>query len=331
MNALDACPSVGFFGAALRRAAFAFWAVAGLTTVSTAALAASVTVDSPPPAYQPFDLRVTFNAGVCLSPTYPLFGDVSYKDKVLTITLSHLKTGVCELTRTVRVPGLPPGFHDIVVQVTKGASATGGAIPIGAPPFGSNPSSQDSYTTLEPPFAGRIEIAELFSTVLATYRDDEPSLVSGAIPPEKIGMGAIVLGSGALTALGNAVKGDWLEPNAGYTFRVYGLAQGMSIPDDLVPLRLLKYPLPLKGVFATTDAATADRLANEWGNNINANGGGLVGKLSAGSCPIGMSPVYQAFHPVAIAHRYTQSNATYRMLIANGYKGDGAVFCAPSR
>lgn len=76
----------------------------------------------------------------------------------------------------------------------------------------------------------------------------------------------------------------------------------------------------------------ARRLALEWsGKALDETGGyEVVGRLVAGACPLGMSPVYQAFQPKEVAHRWTQSRVTYAMLLNAGYAGDGPVWCAPA-
>ena len=47
---------------------------------------------------------------------------------------------------------------------------------------------------------------------------------------------------------------------------------------------------------------------------------------TGGICPLGRVTIYRAFEPKALIHRYVPA-ATYRALLANGWKGDGVAFC----
>ena len=53
-------------------------------------------------------------------------------------------------------------------------------------------------------------------------------------------------------------------------------------------------------------------------------------KYKNGACPPCATPVHHLFHPVTIAHPYTQSAETYSELQNDGFIGDGPVFCAPT-
>ena len=46
----------------------------------------------------------------------------------------------------------------------------------------------------------------------------------------------------------------------------------------------------------------------------------------AGVCPVSRPGVFRAYDPKAMIHRYVPQ-ATYRMLLANGWTGDGIAFC----
>lgn len=95
------------------------------------------------------------------------------------------------------------------------------------------------------------------------------------------------------------------------------------------------YPKPFRGIFYIISLEIANRLNLKWHGrgpiDDPERGYYAVGKIKNGVCPLAMMPVHQAFHPQAIAHRYTQSAATYAMQINNGYSGEGAVWCAPHR
>lgn len=47
---------------------------------------------------------------------------------------------------------------------------------------------------------------------------------------------------------------------------------------------------------------------------------------TGGVCPSGRVAIYRAYDPKAVIHRYVPA-ATYRALMANGWKGDGVAFC----
>lgn len=47
---------------------------------------------------------------------------------------------------------------------------------------------------------------------------------------------------------------------------------------------------------------------------------------TGGVCPMGRVTIYRAYDPKAVIHRYVPA-ATYRALLANGWKGDGVAFC----
>ena len=50
---------------------------------------------------------------------------------------------------------------------------------------------------------------------------------------------------------------------------------------------------------------------------------------TGGACPIGRVPIYRAFEPKAVIHRYVPA-ATYSLLLSNGWIGDGIAFCVAS-
>jgi hypothetical protein len=50
---------------------------------------------------------------------------------------------------------------------------------------------------------------------------------------------------------------------------------------------------------------------------------------AGGICPTGRVPIYRAFEPKAVIHRYVPA-ATYSLLLANGWIGDGIAFCVAS-
>ena len=59
--------------------------------------------------------------------------------------------------------------------------------------------------------------------------------------------------------------------------------------------------------------------------------GAVFGAIPAtgGACPYTRLPIYRAFDPKSIIHRYVPA-ATYSLLLANGWSGDGIAFCVAS-
>jgi len=104
-------------------------------------------------------------------------------------------------------------------------------------------------------------------------------------------------------------------------------------PARMTKLFVLPYPLPYSGAYATTSEPLCAQLSAAWAAPFNAcDSSAYVLKLENGTCPLGASPVYQAFHRARVSHRYTQSAETYAMLVASaGYAGEGAVWCALSK
>jgi hypothetical protein len=125
----------------------------------------------------------------------------------------------------------------------------------------------------------------------------------------------------------------WFEAGdpltTGYTFKSLSAPlERRELPTTLARLNQVEYPAPFTGAFVTTDAALAQTLATSW-SRVAEELPFAVGKLEAGACPIGMTPVYRLFNPAAVFHRWTQQLETYRVLVANGYIGEGAAWCAP--
>ena len=49
---------------------------------------------------------------------------------------------------------------------------------------------------------------------------------------------------------------------------------------------------------------------------------------AGGACPIGTDPVWRLFSSKFVTHRYTRSNTTYSAFQADGWSGEGVVFCS---
>jgi len=59
---------------------------------------------------------------------------------------------------------------------------------------------------------------------------------------------------------------------------------------------------------------------------------GLTG-WSFGACPVGTDPVWRLFNnrvaELDSNHRFVANQGTYRMMIADGWVGEGVAFCSP--
>ena len=98
---------------------------------------------------------------------------------------------------------------------------------------------------------------------------------------------------------------------------VYAMA--LSVPG--LPERLFytidpKERAALLGSGAFVDAFT--------GTTISATFAAIA--PTGGVCPAGRITIYRAFEPKVVIHRYVPAS-TYRLLLANGWRGDGVAFC----
>lgn len=67
---------------------------------------------------------------------------------------------------------------------------------------------------------------------------------------------------------------------------------------------------------------------------VDTDSGSNIGVFAAipasgGACPPSRVPIYRAFEPKAVIHRYVPA-ATYSFLLGNGWVGDGIAFCVAS-
>ena len=291
------------------------------------ATAASISVSAPaaPRSYESFTVQVAFDASYCVSSTYPLIGDGELRGNVFSITLSHLKPGPCTNVFSVVVPGLPAQVSRLRVAMTRQASFVGQPSVIAETV--ETAVALDGYVTGEPMWTVRVESDGIYNPF--------------HLPQDGSRSGPVVLwpfrGAPATGA------GEWMETGSSledtYTFRMLRPASNATplyASPDLTPLYRVFYPAPLRGVYYTTDFSVAQQLERSWNGGTLTDQGSAsnapVGRLRGGACPVGMTPVYQAFHPAAdVAHRYTQSLAAYQLLMRNGYIGEGPVWCAPAR
>lgn len=300
-----------------------------LSTTAAAQTASIATEPAAPTAYSPFVARVTFLNSYCISGTYPLVGEATFLANTLTMTFSQLKPGPCGRTHTVTIPGLPAGDHTLRLSMTTSTM------------------SFTSVTTVAETIERQISVGDYPGHkgrfVFRTARIS-PTNIGNIFNTPEGGTGPIalfasiddILFSIQTLEVGTAVsEGD----AAAKTFEAdYHVGTAESVPPELTPLYQIYYPLPLAGIYHTVNRAVAANLAKAWVHPWQQRfddayaEGTLVGRIIGGTCPIGMTPVYQAFHPTnEIAHRYTQDATTYRLLIQNGYVGEGAAWCARAR
>ena len=288
--------------------------------------AASIVISEPaiPRSYEGFTAQVTFDAPYCVSAAYPLIGAGELRADLFSITLSHLKPGACGNTFRVSVPGLPAQVARLQVSMTKG-----GAIgqPSAIAETVETTLSLTGYVSGEPFWTVRVESDGVYNPF--------------NLAQDGARAGPVVLWPFSGAPLTGA--GEWMETGASlqqaYTFRALRPATSGTptyASTDLVPLYRVFYPSPLRGLYYTTDFTVAQQLEQSWNSRSLSDLGGVssapVGRLRGGACPVGMTPVYRAFHPTAdIAHRYTQSLPAYQLLMRNGYIGEGPAWCAPER
>jgi len=302
---------------------FFFSVLTGVFCVAGTATATSITLAEPatPRSYERFAAEVTFDASYCVSAAYPLIGEGELRDNVFSITLSHLKPGVCTQTFRVAVPGLPSQVTRLRISMTKSAPSTG--LPSVLAETVEIPLALSGYVAGAPMWTARVESDGVYNP-FHLLQDGQRA-------------GPVVLWPLRGEPLTGA--GEWMEVGSSlasaYTFRMLN-ATSPYASEDLSPLYRVFYPTPLRGVYYTTNFTLAQQLERSWNGGSLTDLGGvsatMVGRLRGGACPVGMSPVYQAFHPGAeVAHRYTQSLDAYQLLMRNGYIGEGPMWCAPQR
>ncbi len=306
-----------------------FWltATAIAFTLAGPAHSASLAISEPaaPRSYENFIAQVTFDAPYCVSASYPLIGEGELRDDVFSVVLSHLKPGACSNTFRIAIPGLPAQVTRLRVSMTRAPAINGQPAVIAETV--ETALALTGYVTGDPMWTARVESDGVFNPF--------------NLPQDGSRSGPVVLwpGNGA-PATGAAERMEvGASLQSAYTFRTLKPATGTTptyVSDDFVPLYRVFYPAPLRGLYYTTDFLVAQQLERSWNgrglNDQTGNASAPVGRLRAGACPVGMTPVYQAFHPMAdVAHRYTQSLAAYQLLLRNGYVGEGPAWCAPDR
>lgn len=294
-------------------------AAAGLLCTFICSLAAAQSAVGLPATvseYSPFTVTVVTDRPYCAG--FPVVGDMRYSEGTLSVVLTHLDApgtrkrcdGQTTTRRSVTLPGLPRGAQTLRFDVTDESIANG---------IQGAHVAETVITTVNVRPVSDGDLAPFWTgTAIATTGAETGTVLSFGLTPSRVTM--FVGGT------------DWLEvgaPETGYTFKAVSAPPPVSLPAVLSRLHLIQYPNPFRGSFWTADVSTAQRLASEWGKT-DTEYPYAVGKLVAGACPISMSPVYQAFHPQTITHRWTQSRTAYATMLVNGYQGDGPVWCAPA-
>lgn len=274
--------------------------------------------DSTVESFRAFDINVSFAGSYCLDAAAPGYSSASLKNGTLRLLLSHQSTTACapKSTHTIRLSGLPAADYSIYVGVT---------------------------ATLGAPFSPPVQFVELDSVEV------ESGMTNVTVRPKagEVRLGMVTCGGtpgtnalarfegGCISIQGEKVATDEASyastgPRIG-TFTAYRFETDPGAPYQR--LYSIEYPTPFLGTFWTADSAVCRGLAAAWNKPTTECAGGTVYALSLKeqSCPLGASPIYQLFHPQAIAHRYTQSATLYRALIERGYRGEGAFWCAPLR
>jgi hypothetical protein len=290
---------------------------AGALVASPALAQSTIRTLTSPVEYTPFDVIVTTSKRTCFDPKFPLLGDVQYATGQLTVVLTHLNSPLdnlsagilCGFDRRFTLPGLPRGRQNVRIDVTERSF------------------QQSVGATISETITANIDVSPLNATTPLV------NIWTGTFttPPGTEVMRSFELTAGRVPFLNNT-QWDWLEVGdiqQNYTFKALQTFITDRPPDALVRLYTVTYPDRYRGTLWTTDKTEAQRLAQLWQRTVSETPW-LVGRLTNGACVIGMSPVYRTFHPQAVTHRWTQSRAAYAALLANGYSGDGAVWCAPA-
>ena len=251
-------------------------------TVHPANAQSTIRTVTPPVEYTPFEVVVQSSKRYCFDPSFPLFGEVRYATSTVSVVLTHLNSPLLERGRWVTcgqerkftLPGLPSGQQTIKIDVTDGIDF------------------QTGTALVSETITATIEVAA-FSTTSTLV-----NFWTGTFTPGLGGARGFRLTPSRFSVWNT--EWDWLEvgdSEKNYTFKGFQFAEADRLPDALARIYSVTYPDPYRGSFWTVDKAVAQRLAGEWGRQIDGFPSPLaVGRLTSGACPIGMSPVYQTFH-----------------------------------
>jgi Repeat of unknown function (DUF5648) len=273
----------------------------------TAPIPANAVTFSPtiPQEFEPFTVTIDFSKPYCVAENSPLFSRVSLVGTELVLLLSQLGDGPCASRKSFVVPGIPAGSFRVTVGV--------------AGPYWPN------Y-----PAGTREAVSVEQSTVALVVNaiGQKSPLYTWVAPMEPRASSGLFLVPGVPTATTQNGNISLVGASDEFEFMAW-LGRLSSVPKAAVRLYWLDYPKPLNGSFRTTSLADANRLI---GDGFTLKTDSLeehVLPKANGACPLGSKPVYRLFNPRVIAHRYVTSLDTYNALAANGWIGEGSVFCAP--
>ena len=247
----------------------------------------------------------------------PRIASMTLAGAFLTVDVSHLAEAGCDVRSSldVVVPGLAAGTYSITVNLT-GRNGV---------PF--SPPVQNVEVDAFREESGSIQVivatgvGESVTGTCEAYIDNAPQPSGERLIP--INDCNSVSGRTQAIEVGTFL-GRRFGAFATYTFPV--------LPDGerFSPLFLVPYPTPLVGTYATDSPQTCQALMQAWTTNVGTcDVKRWVVKMRGGSCPISTNRVFRLFNPLAVAHRYTQSEGTYVALLAQGYIGEGAAWCTP--
>ncbi len=262
---------------------------------------------SSPQEYESVKVEVTFSKPYCGSADAPLFSKVQLEGSKLLLLLSQLGDGPCTTRRVFKIPGLPAGAYAATVGVTgpywanppsgarEAVSVEQGTYPLTVNAVGNKQALYTWIYPMDPPSASGVYLVPGIPGL--PIQGGNVSLISRIDEPEML---------------------VWLKKIG-------------PVPSAAVPLYWLDYPKPLAGAFRTTSLVDANRLRGEGFTLKTDSLEDHVLPVVNGACPMGSVPVYRVFNPKAIAHRYLSSFDTYNALAANGFVGEGLVFCTPPK
>lgn len=268
--------------------------------------------------YEPFNVIATFSKPYCFSETYPLYASTTLKNNVLSLVLSHLKPGPCLQRRSLRVGGLHPGTYTIRVSIT----------------------DDDLRNTYEVEAGTTTITVGLGSSINGLLGPAAARIDGGTIKP--YGTYAPADAPITVTTLNDNFfisneQAHWLELTDGRnrgipSFIAYSFTTvDPALPTPMTKLFVITYPAPFAGRYFTTSESAARALQRQWYPQSPDLPRTSLAALASnnGTCPLGAAPVYQLFHPQAVAHRWTMNLQTYSMLAENGYTAEGVAFCSP--
>lgn len=272
-----------------------------------APLAANAVTVTPanPQEFEAFTVTIEFSKPYCIAEHSPIFSRVNLAGSELVFLLSQLGDGACVNKKTFAVPGVPAGNFRMTVGV--------------AGPYWPNyPAGTREAVSVE-----QLSIPLTVSAV-----GQKVPLYTWVAPMEPRASSGLFLVPGvpgATTQNGNVSlvgKADASE------FKAW-LGRLGPVPRVAVRLYWLDYPKPLNGSFHTTSLIDANRLVTQGFTLKTDSSEEYVLPKVNGACALGSLPVYRLFNPRVVAHRFVAHLDTYNALSANGWVGEGSVFCAP--